>query len=77
VGLLRFLVALAWTKICSFAKDLFIAAIGGGGHDEKGGAPAGEGWGHASRGQLAERITEEPRSSAHPALHRRVEPNAS
>jgi len=38
------------------AKDLFVAANSGGGHDEKEGPrPEGDG-GQASRGKLAERI---------------------
>jgi hypothetical protein len=48
----RLLVALRPARdLLLFAKDLFVAAIGGGGHDEKEGAPAGGGLRHASRGR--------------------------
>src|SRR5262249_8353764 len=62
------------------AKDLFIAAIGGGGHDEKEGAraggglggvpvPAGASWQSGSSRNLGVR--------PFTALHHRVEPNGS
>ena len=61
------------------AKDLLIAAIGGGGHDEKEGAPAGGGWGACQPGPLAERIGNVELNPLRSALLCRpyVGPNAS
>ena len=63
------------------AKHLFVAAIGGGGHDEKEEAPAGGGWGayQYQPGPLAERIGNVELNPLRSALLCRpyVGPNAS
>jgi hypothetical protein len=63
------------------AKHLFVAAIGGGGHDEKEEAPAGGGWGayQYQPGPLAERIGNVELNPRRSALLCRpyVGPNAS